>query len=258
MDEFFDSVANEDGSNLFTYGGVGETADSIIEYLGKQLDNKEDSFSFVIRYPDSYSASVNGNYSKLVDLNNDIEDKVNKAINEQYEKVLKNDIKISLYLEVDANSCYYVHETGKIYYKEGQGKQIPYTIHFISAETGEEVGTQTGTGEKSRSIDLKFPEGYSWISNSSENYEVNEGKAHYSGDCFQIQGTSEVDMDVRLRTLKKKTETAKKETQETAKDETAQKETKAAQKETKAEQKETKAEQKDTKAEQKDTDREDS
>ena len=222
MDDFFDEAANEDGSNMFEYDGVDGTADQIIKYLERMLDEKAESASFVVRYPDSYSAAVTGNYSKLVDLNNEIEDQVNKEMNEKYKDVLKSDIKVSLYLQVDAQSCYYVHESIKFYYQEGQGKKIAYTIHFIDIETGDEVGVQTGTGEKRTSIPLEFPEGYRWITNGSEYYEVNEGEARYSGRSFTILGTTAVDMDVKLRSLnqdtaeKDETETEETETEEAA------------------------------------------
>ena len=199
MDDFFDSVSNADGSNMFEYDGVNNTADAIIEYLAGRLDEKADNYSFVVRYPESYNATKTGNYSKLVDLNNEIEERVNQKINRDYEDVLRSDVKISLLLKVDADSCYYAHENGAIYYKEGQGRKIPYTVHFIDKETGEEVGTQSGTGEKRQSIRLEFPEGYSWISNAKDNYEVNDGKASYGGTTINILGNDELDMDVKLR-----------------------------------------------------------
>ena len=63
------------------------------------------------------------------------------------------------------------------------------------------MGTQTGTSEKGSSIELQFPEGYSWISNASINYEVNKGKATYGGDSVYILAASNLDMDVRLRAV---------------------------------------------------------
>ena len=150
-------------------------------------------------------------------------------MNEKYKDVLKSDIKVSLYLQVDAQSCYYVHESIKFYYQEGQGKKIAYTIHFIDIETGDEVGVQTGTGEKRTSIPLEFPEGYRWITNGSEYYEVNEGEARYSGRSFTILGTTAVDMDVKLRSLnqdtaeKDETEAEETETEEAAEAEETEK-----------------------------------
>lgn len=204
MNDFFDKVANEDGSNMITYTSVNETSEKICSYLEKGLAEKNESFSFVIRYPSKYSAQTTGNYSKLVDINNEIEDAVNNKINSKYSNVLKNPLKISLYLKVDADARYYAHETGKFYYQDGQGKMVDYTIRFVDTK-GNEVGTQTGKGEKGKSISLVFPEGYSWISNSSANYKVHKGEAHYSGTTFRITGTEPVEMDVRLRVKKTQT-----------------------------------------------------
>ena len=198
MDDFFEDIENEDGSNIIHYTSVSQAADDICAYLEKEIDSRAYSFSFVVRYPEEYTASVTGNYSKLVDINNDIEDEVNDRINDAYGDILKNPVKISLFLERDAQVCFYAHENGSIYYKEGQGKQISYTIHFVDVD-GNDVGTQTGTSEKGGSIELQFPEGYSWISNESSNYEVNKGKASYGGESVHILAASDLDMDIRLR-----------------------------------------------------------
>lgn len=198
MDDFFADIENEDGSNIIYYSSVSQTADDICAYLEKEIDSRAYSFSFVVRYPEEYTASVTGNYSKLADINNDIEEKVNDRINDAYGDILKNPVKIFLFLERDAQVCFYAHENGSIYYKEGKGKQISYAIHYVDTD-GNDVGTQTGTSEKGSSIELQFPEGYSWISNASINYEVNKGKATYGGDSVYILAASNLDMDVRLR-----------------------------------------------------------
>ena len=70
------------------------------------------------------------------------------------------------------------------------------------------MGTQSGTGEKRQSIQLEFPEGYSWISNAKDNYEVNDGKASYGGTTINILGNDELDMDVRLRQVAPKKQEA--------------------------------------------------
>lgn len=198
MDDFFADIENEDGSNIIYYSSVSQTADDICAYLEKEIDSRAYSFNFVVRYPEEYTASVTGNYSKLADINNDIEEKVNDRINDAYGDILKNPVKIFLFLERDAQVCFYAHENGSIYYKEGKGKQISYAIHYVDTD-GNDVGTQTGTSEKGSSIELQFPEGYSWISNASINYEVNKGKATYGGDSVYILAASNLDMDVRLR-----------------------------------------------------------
>ncbi len=198
MDEFFKKAANADGSNMITYSGVSGTADRIASYLESEIDGKKDSFSFVVRYLSDYSATVTGDYSALVKVNNQIESLVNEKMNAKYAGVLANPVRISLYLQSDANSRYYVQETGSLRYQEGQGKQVEYLIHFVDKD-GNEVGTQSGVGEKGKSISLTFPDGYSWISNGSENYHVNQGSANYNGRTFIIKGREAVDMDVRLR-----------------------------------------------------------
>ena len=53
----------------------------------------------MVRYPDSFTAAKTGNYSKLADLNNEIEAQVNSQINQAYKDVLRSDVKISLYLQ---------------------------------------------------------------------------------------------------------------------------------------------------------------
>ncbi len=198
MDAFFNKVANSDGSNMITYSGVNSTADQIVKYLETAIDGKKDSFSFVVRYLSDYSANVTGDYSALLKVNDQIEDRVNEKINTKYAAVLVNPIRISLYIQPDADSRYYAHETGNLRYQEGQGKQVEYLIHFVDVD-GNEVGTQSGVGEKGRKINLKFPEGYSWISNEAVNYQINQGSANYSGLSFTIKGSDPVDMNVRLR-----------------------------------------------------------
>ena len=59
------------------------------------------------------------------------------------------------------------------------------------------------------SIQLEFPEGYSWISNSKANYKVNSGKATYGGESIYITGTGTLDMNVRLRVVKPNKNTEK-------------------------------------------------
>ena len=208
MDDFFESAANEDGSNMIAYTNISETAAKICSYLEQELDERNYSFSFVVRYPSKYTAQVTGNYSKLADINNEIEEAVNTAINSKYDSILKNPIKISLLLKRDADVNFYAQENGAIYYKEGQGKPVSYTIHFIDTD-GNKIGTQTGTGEKGMSIQLEFPEGYSWISNSKANYKVNSGKATYGGESIYITGTGTLDMNVRLRVVKPNKNTEK-------------------------------------------------
>lgn len=203
MDEFFAKVRNEDGSNMMTYTDPDQTAEAIKAYLDVQIGARKDNYALVIRYPSSFSAGETGNYSKLVKLNNQIEDSVNNYINTKYQDVLKNQFRFSLFLKVDANSCYYVHNTGTFRYQEGKGKQVDYVIHFIDVD-GNEVGTQSGSGEKGKTVKLEFPSGYSWISDAKSNYKVKEGSASYSGRSFKIIGTDAVDMEVRLRTVEEK------------------------------------------------------
>ncbi len=200
MDKYFNKISNEDGSNILSYSGTSGTADKICAFLENEIDAKRDSFGFAVRYPSEYTALVTGNYSKLVNINNEIEEAVNRRLNEKYKDVLRNPVKISLYLERDADNNYYAYETGNLNYQEGQGKKINYLVHFVDIE-GNEVGTQSGTGEKKRSVQLVFPEGYSWISNGSENYKVSQGKVSYSGRSFQILSSDEVELQVRLRKL---------------------------------------------------------
>ena len=198
MDEFFEGVRNEDGSNMITYSGIDSTADQIINYIESEIDKKQDSYSFVVRYLSGYSAAVTGDYSALVKVNNQIESRVNDTINAKYSDVLANPVRVSLFLKNDADSRYYCHVNNIIRYKEGQGKQVEYLIHFVDKD-GNEVGSQSGYGEKGKRIDLKFPEGYKWISNGSDNYQVNAGSAYYNGRSFTIKGTDPIDMNIRLK-----------------------------------------------------------
>lgn len=201
MDEFFNQVKNADGSNMITYSSVNATADQIVKYLETEIDGKKDNFSFVLRYRSGYSAAVTGDYSAVLKVNRQIEDRVNEKINAKYSDVLANPVRISIFLKSDADNRYYGHETGNLRYKEGQGKQVEYLVHFVDVD-GNEVGTQSGSGEKGRSINLVFPEGYSWISSESNNCHVNQGNINYSGRSFIIRGTEPVDINVRLRVVK--------------------------------------------------------
>ena len=201
MDRYFDKVTNEDGSNSFIYTSTGATADRICAYLETMIEAKSENFGFLVRYPSAYTAQVTGNYSKLVKINNEIEEKVNSRINEKYQNVLKNPVRISLFLKRDADVNYYAYENGSLYYQEGQGRKINYLVRFVDTD-GNEVGTQSGTGEKKRSVQLTFPEGYSWISNGSENCKVSQGKVSYGGRSFQILDGDEIEVQIRLRKLK--------------------------------------------------------
>ena len=200
MDQFFAGIRNEDGSNILSYTSAGTTADQICAYLEKEIDAKRDSFGFAVRYPSEYTAKVTGNYSKLLNLNSEIESSVNKRINEKYKDVLRNPIMIYLYLEQDADNNYYAYETGSLSYQEGQGKKVDYLVHFVDTE-GNEVGTQSGTGEQQGSVALTFPKGYGWIGNDSENYKVSRGSVSYQGMSFRILSDGEVEIEVRLKNL---------------------------------------------------------
>lgn len=201
MDRYFDKVTNEDGSNSFIYTSTVATADRICAYLETMIEAKSENFGFLVRYPSAYTAQVTGNYSKLVKINNEIEEMVNSRINEKYQNVLKNPVRISLFLKRDADVNYYAYENGSLYYQEGQGRKINYLVRFVDTD-GNEVGTQSGTGEKKRSVQLTFPEGYSWISNGSENCKVSQGKVSYGGRSFQILDGDEIEVQIRLRKLK--------------------------------------------------------
>ena len=128
MDRYFDKVTNEDGSNSFIYTSTGATADRICAYLETMIEAKSENFGFLVRYPSAYTAQVTGNYSKLVKINNEIEEMVNSRINEKYQNVLKNPVRISLFLKRDADVNYYAYENGSLYYQEGQGRKINYLV----------------------------------------------------------------------------------------------------------------------------------
>lgn len=196
-DKFFASVRNEDGSNIISYTSTDEMVNQIVAYISRQIDERQSSFEFVTRYGSAYPATVSGNYSKVLQLNNQIEEKVNTAINNKYKEVLRNELKISLYLQSDANAEYYCHRTGNLHYQEGQNLQVPYTLHLMC--DGQEIATQTGTAERNASVEINFPENYSWISNSKENYTVMKGEGHYSGKTFRVTGRTEFEMSVKVR-----------------------------------------------------------
>lgn len=197
MDKFFASVSNEDGSNIITYTNVDDTANKIAAYIGRQIDERQSKFEFAVRYGSEYTAAASGNYSKLVKLNDQVEDKVNAAVNSKYSGVLKSPVKINLFLKQDASVNYYSHETGSLNYNPGQGLQISYTIHMMC--DGTEVYTQTGTAERNMSVALDFPEGYSWISNAKENYTISKGEGSYGGKSFRVTGRTAFEMSVNVR-----------------------------------------------------------
>lgn len=199
-EKFYNSV-----DHLFEYENNEQTIADIIGYLSSVINKRDYSFEFVVRYPDKYTAGKTGNYSALVDINNIIEDSVNTAINDTYAGVLKNPVRISLYLKADADARYYAEENGNLYYTEGNGKKIEYVFNFIDVD-GKHVGSQTGQAEKGQSIELNFPEGYRWISNEKVNYDLKDGKATYGGDSVYISGAEDVEMDIRLRQVEKKKE----------------------------------------------------
>lgn len=201
MDQFYKNVANEDGSNMIEFTGTEAAVDKICAYLGQEINSRKSSFSFVIRYPAKYDASETGSYSLLADINRTVQEKVISRMNAEYQDILRYPFRMFLLLEKDADSRYYVHDTGNLSYQEGKGKMVDYLIHFVDTD-GNEIGAQSGTGEKGRSVQLKFPEGYSWISDSASNYKVNSGKASYSGKTFHILSGDAIDMNVRLQVKK--------------------------------------------------------
>lgn len=87
------------------------------------------------------------------------------------------------------------------YITDGQGKMVDYVITFVDKE-GEVVGTQEGTAEKSKKVALEFPEGYSWISNAKENYQVTGGNGTYGGKSFTVKSNTTLEMTVRLHEKK--------------------------------------------------------
>ena len=200
MDKFFAGIRNEDGSNILSYTSAGSMADQICAYLESELDAKCDNFGFAVRYPSEYTAQVTSNYAKLLDINSEIESIVNKRINEKYSDVLSNPIWIDLVLERDADDNYYAYETGNLYYREGQGKMIDYLVHFVDTD-GNEVGTQSGTGDKQHSVTLTFPEGYGWNGFNSDNCKASQGSVSYRGMSFQILSDEEVEIEIRVKNL---------------------------------------------------------
>lgn len=200
MDKFFASIRNEDGSNLIRFTDESSTVDKICAYLESELDKKSDSYEFAVRYPSKYTATVTGNYKKLVKINDRMEEEINTRINTKYADVLRRPINVTLYLEMDAEANYFAHRKGNFYYQEGKGRMIEYTVHFVDAD-GNPVGSQTGVSEKRRSIKLTFPEGYSYISSDDTNCQVKKGKVSYGGRSFQILSNEEVEVTIRLRSL---------------------------------------------------------
>ncbi len=195
-----EDAVNEDGSNDISFTNVDDTAEAIVSYISEEIEERSENFKFLVRYPKKYSPSKTGSYSDLADINNEIEDAVNKAVNKEYGDILKNELRISLSLEKGVDT-YYAIENGFLRYQEGQGKMLDYTIHYFDID-GNEVGEMSGTAEKGSKVMLEFPEGYSWISSEKANYQVNEGSAFYHGKSFTIQGNKPVDMDVRIRERK--------------------------------------------------------
>lgn len=201
MDKFFASVRNEDGSNIISYTNVEDTASQIIAYISRRIDERQSNFEFVVRYGSEYTAGTSGNYSRVSKLGKEMKEKVNAEINSRYGSVLKNQMKINLFLEEDADVNYYSHTTGNLYYQPGQGLQVPYTIHLVCG--GTEVYTQTGTAERSTSVSILFPEGYSWISTADENYTISAGKGSYGGKTFRVTGRTPFEMSVNVRNTAK-------------------------------------------------------
>ena len=209
MSEFLASTINEDGSNLFEYDSVGGTADRIVAYMKRVMDGREDRYEIVVSYPDSFPATEVGSFSKLTKLSDEIEDQVNKQINEAYKDVLRGNVKFTLHLQPDANRRYYGIASATIFYMPGQAKKVPYTIHFVDYETGEEVGTQTGEAEKGRNVELNIPDGYRWIQSGDEYGIVNKGSGEYLGMVVRIKSDDPLDMTVRLCNKNKKKEEEK-------------------------------------------------
>ncbi|MGI6081164.1 MAG: hypothetical protein ACOYBV_09375 [Candidatus Avilachnospira sp.] len=192
----------ESADKVIAYTGSSEAAEEVIEYLRECIDNRENSYNVIVKYPAKYDGSVTKDSLKIYDLNDEIEAIVNQKINSEYKDILRWEFKLLLTKGTDASKRMYGQGDGRLSYSEGKGKKYDYCFNFIDSETGEIIETQEEKAENRETISAEIPEGYRQIYSAEDNCEVLKGKAQYTGLTVIMLQEGDIELDI---TVEKKT-----------------------------------------------------
>ena len=195
-----DDIRDENVNNIIHFKTVDQTVEELAAYVRYMLDDRRNVMEAAILFDEFKSLSLSQSVD-IYDYCDEIGEQLSELINEEYGDVLETSFDpLIIRKDMYDNTYCWVYES--VRYSEGNGAKIPYTINFIDKDTGEIVGTQTGSGERLTDIDFDFPEGYGWISNRS--HEVLEGEAWNNGESFSIRGFDRVEMDVKVKAVSEK------------------------------------------------------
>ncbi len=193
VDEIFDSAGV-----VVNYENKEDAVDEIMAYFDEIIAKREEYFNVIVRFPTKYKDSDAGDWLYVNDLMKDLSSDVTEKLNAKYGDVLNGKYELYLFNKNDANDNIYGQDSGSIRYKKGQAKQVEYTINFIDKDTGEKVGTQTGTTDKNSSVELVFPEHYNFISSGESNCEILSGNGRNEGRRITVLGTEALEMNLNV------------------------------------------------------------
>lgn len=169
------------GYRIVSYTNVNDTANQIIEYISNRIDNKEKFYRVLIKWDKNYT------YKSA----RAIKEAVNTAIVNKYQDTLSATFVFLLDSKSDDYVNYYSYAAYSLSYKNEKNnessknestkvdEQVTCNISFKN-ESGEIVGTWSGTGTIGEDIKITCPDGYILLrdENGGANaivYECTEG-----------------------------------------------------------------------------------
>ena len=190
-----ESIRNDEVNNIIHFESVDQTVEELAAYMRHMLDDRRDVMEAAIIFDEFKDLNVFDSVD-IYEYCDEIGERLSDLMNEEYGDVLKSSFDpLITRKDMYDNTFCWVYES--VSYNKGEGAEVPYVINFIDKDTGEVVGTQSGSGERLTDIAYDFPEGYDWISNRS--HELKEGNAWNNGKSFNIRGYGRVEMDVKVR-----------------------------------------------------------
>ena len=180
IDNIYNSVSQDENSILISYTDVNDTANKIVQYLSKRIEERRYDYRILIRFGNKFKSNVIGDYTKLRDAKTQITDIVNQEINNKYSSILNSPVRIFLSIENGYENEYYcTTEKKNIYYKQGNGLKVPYTVHFICERS--EIASYSSNGELNECTVVDLPENYEYL--NEDKYELVQG----NGSCSRHQ-----------------------------------------------------------------------